>query len=86
MYADGPDAQEDAVVHMFRSWTGDKMAELKIKVPLDEEGEFVETDSRITEITREASLGGRRNWSQEEAKAMAREVCNWIMDVSIEIR
>lgn len=55
VYADGPDAQGNAVVHMFRSWTRHKMAELKIKVPLDEDGEFMEEDLEITEIMWESN-------------------------------
>ena len=38
VYVDGSDAQGNAVVHMFRSWTENKMAELKIHVPLDDDG------------------------------------------------
>ena len=45
VYADGLDAQGDAVVHMFRSWTGYKMAELKIKAPLDENDRISKADS-----------------------------------------
>jgi hypothetical protein len=83
VYADGPDAQGNAVVHMFRSWTRHKMAELKIKVPLDEDGEFMEEDSKITGIMWESNQERRTNQTEEGAKAMAREVCNWVLDVNL---
>ena len=83
VYADGPDAQGNAVVHMFRSWTGYKMVELKIKVPLDDDGEFEEEDSKVTEITWESSKERHRDQTEEGAKSMAREVCNWVLDVKL---
>jgi hypothetical protein len=83
VYADGPDAEGNAVVHMFRSWTGHKMAELKIKVPLDDDGEFIEEDSKITEITWESSEERHKSQTEEGAKAMARQVCNWVLDVKL---
>jgi len=83
VYADGPDAQGNAFVYMARSWTGHKMAELKIKVPVDEDGEFAEEDSKITEITWESNPERRKNQTEEGAKAMAREVCNWVLDVKL---
>jgi hypothetical protein len=83
IYADGPDTQGIAVVHMFRSWTGYKMAELKIKAPLDEDGEFVEEDSKITEITWESNQERYRGQTEEAAEVMVREVCNWVLDVKL---
>ncbi|OCL08812.1 hypothetical protein AOQ84DRAFT_33569 [Glonium stellatum] len=83
VYAGGPDAQGDAAVHMFRSWTGYKMIELKIKVSLDENGKLTGADSRITAITWESSEEKCGDQTEEGAKVMAREVCNWVMDVNL---
>jgi len=67
---------------MFHIWTGYKMAELKIKVPLDEDGGISEAESQITAITWESNQERYRNQT-EGAKGMAREVCNWVMDVKL---
>jgi hypothetical protein len=83
VYVDGPDAQGNAVVHMFRGWAGRKMAELKIHVPLGDDGEFAEEDSKITEIPWESDPERHRNQTKEEAKAMVREACNWVLDVKL---
>jgi hypothetical protein len=83
VYADGPDIRGNAVVHMFRSWTGHKMAELKIHVPLDENGKVTEENSKITEITWESDPERHRNQTEEGAKTMAREVCNWVLDAKL---
>ncbi|KAE9374111.1 hypothetical protein N431DRAFT_437635 [Stipitochalara longipes BDJ] len=83
VYGDGPDAQGNAVVHMARSWTGHKMAELKIKVSVDEDGEFPEEDPKITEITWESNPERHTNQTEEGAKAMAKEVCKWVLDVKL---
>ncbi|KAF4626584.1 hypothetical protein G7Y89_g11578 [Cudoniella acicularis] len=83
VYADGPDARGNAVVYMVRSWTGYKLVELKIKVPVDEDGKFAEEDSKITEITWESSQERYTDQTEEGAKEMAREVCNWVLDVKL---
>lgn len=85
VYADGPDAQGNAVLHMHRSWTGHKNIELKISVPLDEEGEFKEEDARITEITWETDESIFRAPGVEEMKEMAAEVCSWVLNVRLKI-
>ena len=83
VYADGPDAQGNAMVHMFRSWTGHRMAELKIKVPLNEDGEFEEGDAKVTEITWESNQKRYTNQTEAGAKSMAEEVCRWVLDVKL---
>lgn len=77
VYADGPDEQGRATVHMLRSWTGHKMAELKLQVP-DDEG-----DAHFVEIVWESSQERYRNQTEEGAKAMAREVCRWCLNVTL---
>jgi len=59
------------------------MAELKIKVPLDEDGEFAEENSKITEIVWESNPARHRNQIEEGARTMAREVCNWVLGVKL---
>jgi hypothetical protein len=83
LYADGPDAQGNVVLHMFRSWTGHKMAELKIKMPVGEDGECEEEDAKVTEITWESNPERYNGQTEEGAKIMAKEVCNWVLDVTL---
>jgi hypothetical protein len=83
VYADGPDARGNAVVHMHRSWTSLKIAELKIQVPLDDDGKFKEEDSKITEITWESDHEIFRDPNEELAKSIAAEVCDWVLDVQL---
>jgi hypothetical protein len=83
VYADGPDAQGNAILHMYRSWTGFKMAEVKLVIELDEDGEFAEKDPYFTEITWESDAERIKGQTEEQAKTMAKEVCNWCMDVEL---
>ncbi|KAM7187496.1 hypothetical protein V8F20_010945 [Naviculisporaceae sp. PSN 640] len=82
IYADGPDAQGNVQVHMHRSWTGHKIVELKIQVPLNDAGEVKEEDAKITELIWESN---KKNFSgsEEEAKETAQEVCHWVLDVEL---
>lgn len=84
VYADGPDAGGNAVVYMVRSWTGYKLVELKVKVPVDKNGKLTEEDSKITEITWESNQERYTGRTEEAAKKMAKEVCNWILHVKLE--
>jgi hypothetical protein len=83
VYADGPDAQGNAILHMYRSWTGFKMAELKLVIELDEAGEFAEKDSYFTEITWESDTERMKGQTEEKAKTMVKEVCKWCMDIQL---
>ena len=51
--------------------------------PAYDDGEFAEGDSKITEITWESDPERHRNQTEEGAKAMVREVCNWVLDVKL---
>ena len=83
VYADGPDANGDAVVHFHRSWTGLKVVALKIKIPLDEDGEVEETDSLVTDVIWESDGNGIRGPSLDTAKKSAKDVCSWVLDVKV---
>lgn len=83
VYADGPDTQGNAILHMYRSWTGFKMAEVKLVIELDEDGKLAEKDAFFTEITWESDPERLREKTEEEAKTMVKEVCNWCMDVQL---
>ena len=83
IYTDGPDARGSLVVHMFRSWTGFKNAEVKIKAPLSEEGVYEEKDWEITELIWESNEEKRRGLTDEGAKTMVKEVLTWVLDVSV---
>jgi hypothetical protein len=79
VYADGPDAQGNGTLHMHRSWTGDKIIQANFAITLDGDGKFAERDAHFTSITWESSGG----LTEAEAKDMAKEVCNWCMDVKL---
>ena len=83
VYADGPDAQGRAVVHMCRSWTGHKILELKFQLPTEDDGPFVDGDAWITEIIWESSQERYRNQTEAGAKELAKQVCKWCMDVCL---
>jgi hypothetical protein len=82
IYTDGPDGQGNAVVHMHRSWTGYKLIELKIKVPIGEDGKIRGEDSRITEIVWEEDEE-RFVGSEKLAKEYVMEICNWVLHVKL---
>ena len=83
VYADGPDAQGRAVIHMCRSWTGHKMLELKLQLPTEDDGPFVDGDAWFTEIIWESSQERYRNQTEAGAKELAKQVCEWCIDVSL---
>ncbi|KAK7192333.1 hypothetical protein DPSP01_004921 [Paraphaeosphaeria sporulosa] len=51
VYTDGPDAQGNAAVRFFRSWTGYAMVSAKLVMSMDGEGRAKEEDARFTELT-----------------------------------
>ena len=83
LYAEGPDPQGNAALHMFRSWTGFPMAKLHINVPMGKDGGMVEADAVITKLTWESSDDRYKSQSEEGAKSMARGICSFILDVEI---
>ena len=82
VYTKGPDAQGVALVHMHRSWTGNKSFELKLVVePTDgSEQKKDDGDAHFTAITWESVSGA---WDEEEAKRIAKGVCQWCLDVQL---
>ncbi|KAK4207693.1 hypothetical protein QBC37DRAFT_433078 [Rhypophila decipiens] len=82
IYADGPDTEGNATVHMHRSWTGHKIVELKIKIPLTDAGEVKEEDAKITELIWESDKKAY-NASEDDAKVTAQEVCRWVLHVEL---
>ncbi|KAL2846857.1 hypothetical protein BJY01DRAFT_213091 [Aspergillus pseudoustus] len=82
VYADGPDAAGDASLHLFRSWTGFKVAEVKIKVPVDEE-DGINGDARMIEIIWEANNERIRNQTETSTKSMVVDVCKWVLGVHL---
>ncbi|CAI6338196.1 unnamed protein product [Periconia digitata] len=82
VYADGPDAQGNASVYMYRSWTHYLNLELKLVINLDENGEFAEDNHRFTEIIWESDHERARQ-QEEQAKETAKKVCEWCMDVRL---
>ena len=83
VYADGPDAQGIAVVHMHRSWTGKKSIELTVAVPLGNDGILGQEDARVTDISWETHYENNYEQDEETAKEWATEVCNWVLSVNL---
>ena len=82
VYTDGPDAHGRATMHLCRSWTGHKMAEVEIHIPLSNDGGLLDEPSQFTQIVWESSEDHRRDPSEQDTKDMVLEVCRWCMDVS----
>jgi hypothetical protein len=77
MYADGPDAEGCAMLHMFRSWTGAKMVELEIRLAVEEDGDVI--DATITRMVWESA----QIENEERAKYFAKEASNWVLGVKL---
>lgn len=86
VYSDGPDAAGNTAVHMHRSWGGEKMVELRLRLRLDAAaGVRTGRDARVREIVWESDPDTWRWASEEVAKATATEVCDWVMDVKLSV-
>jgi len=84
VYAEGPDARGHAIVHLSRSWTGYKIADVKLAMPLNGKGGVVaDADARFTEITWESSPARHNNQTERGLKEMVVNVFRWCMDVSL---
>jgi hypothetical protein len=87
VYSDGPDGAGNAAVHMHRSWGGEKMVELRLRVRQlggsDGGALLADGDTRIREIVWESDPNLWRWASEEFAKGTAAEVCDWVMDVKL---
>ena len=81
VYADGPDAEGHAALHMYRSWTGYEMIKLDIEVADEEKKGAGAGKTQITAITWESDEEKIKNPSEKLAKEMALEVCNWVLGV-----
>ncbi|KAJ9144844.1 hypothetical protein NKR19_g6279 [Coniochaeta hoffmannii] len=85
VYSDEPDGSGNAAVHMHRSWGGEKMVELRLRLRLGADGGMAHGDARIREIVWESDPDLWRWASEEFAKATATEVCDWVMDVKLSV-
>ncbi|KAB5586208.1 hypothetical protein GE09DRAFT_1210783 [Coniochaeta sp. 2T2.1] len=86
VYSSGPDQAGNAAVHMHRSWGGEKMVELRLRVKVDGQGRLAEgADAKVREIVWESDPNLWRWASEEYAKATATEVCDWVMDVKLNV-
>ena len=81
VYADGPDAEGHAALHMYRSWTGCETIKLDIEV--EKKGAGAPRKTQITAITWESDGEKIKNPSEKLAKEMALEVCNWVLGVKL---
>jgi hypothetical protein len=83
VYADGPDAEGHAALHMYRSWTGYETIKLDIEVADEEKKGAGAGKTQITAITWESDEEKIKNTSEKLAKEMALEVCNWVLGVKL---
>jgi hypothetical protein len=84
VYTDGPDDDGIATIHMFRSWTGFPMFEVKLHVPVivDEPGGDGGA-AAFTEITWESSPERISLASEGSSKDEAMTVCSWVLGVHL---
>jgi hypothetical protein len=83
IYAEGPDEQGNALLHMYRSWTGYKAAEVKLAIDLDKDGKFAQRDAHFTAVTWEADNVRHVGQTEGKAKSMVVQVCNWCLGAKI---
>jgi hypothetical protein len=82
VYTTGPDTDGQAVIHFHRSWTGYKIFEATLMVPLQETGEYAKPGAHFSNIawtTDKKSYAAEMN--SEKAKKNVTEIFNWCMDV-----
>ncbi|KAF9736486.1 hypothetical protein PMIN04_009365 [Paraphaeosphaeria minitans] len=82
VYADGPDAQGNATVRFFRSWTGHAMVSAKLVIGLDGDGRVKEEDARFTQLTWETDK--ERYNGVMDAPGTVLGVARWCMRCQLE--
>jgi hypothetical protein len=80
VYADGPDNDGKISVHLIRSWTGFRIAEVKINLGDAASGSG---PGWIKEFVWESSDEVIRIQDEEEAKGMVRETFRWVLGVEL---
>jgi hypothetical protein len=83
VYADGPDAAGRVKLHMHRSWTGFKVAELDIRAIANKYDKTRVWKAEITAIAFETDGERIRDQSEESAKDQALQVCEWVLGVKL---
>ena len=81
VYTDSPDAEGNAVVHMFRSWTGFPIAEVKLKLVMGDNGQQQDFGVKFTELVWESDDERIRSQTEERAKEMVLSVCTWVLGI-----
>jgi hypothetical protein len=84
IYADGPDAEGRITLHLHRSWTGVKVAEIVVEAGPTEGKGGSDEPLQITKIIWESDQDVVRYESEREAKETARETCRWVLGVELE--
>jgi hypothetical protein len=82
VYSEGPDEQGNALLLLHRSWTGYKVAEVKLTVELDKDGNVAERDGQFVAVTWETDTD-RYNGTEKDVKSTVVEVCNWCLGAKI---
>ncbi|KAF2401799.1 hypothetical protein EJ06DRAFT_555442 [Trichodelitschia bisporula] len=82
IYTDGPDDRGRALIHMARSWTGHKMAEIEMYVPVGPSELAAGVLPVMTSITWESNEECIRGNNEQRAKDTALRVCSWILCVT----
>lgn len=94
VYADGPDGEGRVVLYLRRSWTGARIAEVKIQAhggaaagagihgEGEEDGEE-NCGGRITGVVWESSEEVIRGMDEGTAKERVKGVCRWVLGVEL---
>ena len=85
IYADGPDVRGDATLHFHRGWTGDKVAQLEIKVSWGDDGAAEEWTGEIVELVMEGEVeeAADDDTVEEMTKFQVLEACRWVLGVQL---
>jgi hypothetical protein len=83
VYADGPDVDGRAKLHMHRSWTGFKVVELDIKIIPNRHDKTKVWRADFTAIKFEIDVERVRGQTEESAKRQALQVCEWVLGVTL---
>lgn len=78
VYADGPNDEGEVRIHFHRSWTGFKVAEVKIVIDQKQKGKDGKNDVFFEEIVWESEKK-RVNQDEVDAKEMVVNVAEWCM-------
>ncbi|KAE8442094.1 hypothetical protein EG329_003852 [Mollisiaceae sp. DMI_Dod_QoI] len=85
VFADGPDEGGGVRVNFFRSWTGNKIFEVRVELEgLVVQGKKDGREGRIKELVYESNEEVVAEQDEEGAKEMVAELCKWVLGIELE--